>query len=211
MKAEFYLPYYSAFEDGSFDVNSDFYKTNADYFNAMADSVAKTENGIMNGMMNYERGGTLNDFRGTDGQTYAFRGNQQGKADKVDYAKCDGVLLNAEDNTDCIVDKFIEDFVSKDVHLYTINLDLDSSDEDFEQELNLWNRDHENIQKYSETKGNDWILDNEPMRNIRMKFKNKANDIVTADLVNCKIMEKHGITAYVILVEEINLIDNNVQ
>jgi hypothetical protein len=56
-------------------------------------------------------------------------------------------------------------------------------------------------------KGEDWVLDNEPKRNIKLKFTNNANEEKFAILVNCKIMEKQNMNIYVILAEEINLID----
>lgn len=205
MKVTLYLPYYD-YNDGDFDVSNDYYKSNEDYFNAMQQNVQQTRGAVIDSMSNYMNGGSMRDYQTSDGQTYRFGQQTSQNEDKVAYAQCEATLYN-EEGKDEKVDEFIEDYVSNDVQLYILNLDLDSSEEDFEQEINLWTTEHNNIQKYSEIKGDDWILDNEPKRNIKLKFINNANEEKFAELVNCKIMEKQGMNIYVVLAEEIKLID----
>ena len=205
MKVTLYLPYYD-YNDGDFDVKNDYYKSNEDYFNAMQQNVQQTRGAVINSMSNYVNGGSIRDYQTSDGQTYRYGQQASQNEDKVAYAQCEAILYN-EEGKDEKVDEFIEDYVSNDVQLYILNLDLDSSEEDFEQEINLWTTEHNNIQKYSNVKGDDWVLDNEPKRNIKLKFTNNANEEKFAELVNCKIMEKQGMNIYVVLAEEIKLIE----
>lgn len=202
MKATIYLPYYSIYDDGYFDVSDDYYKSDSDYVNAIASNVKNTRNAIVN----YVENGATNVYKSSDGQIYKYDNKSQNDVNKVSYAQCDAVIFNANGENES-VDNFISEYVSKKPQLYIISLNLDTSDEDFEQELNLWTKDHNELQKYSSAKGDEWILDNEPVRDLRLEFLNNANEKTYAVLKNCKIMEKQGIGRYVILVNQINLID----
>jgi len=205
MKVKLYMPFYD-YNDGDFDTDENFYKNDAEYFNAMQKSVEQTSRAVEAGMNNYMNGGSVGGYKSSDGQTYRFANKTSVSEDKVSYAECDAVLYG-EDGNDRSVDDFIADYVSKDVQLYILKLDLDTSDEDFEQEINLWDIEHKKIQNYTKIKGEDWVFDNEPKRNIKLKFTNNANEEKFAILVNCKIMEKQNMNIYIILAEEINLID----
>ena len=205
MKVTLYLPYYD-YNDGDFDVSNDYYKSNEDYFNAIQQNVQQTRGAIMNSMYNQVNGSTVTAYHSSNGQTYRFGQRASQNEDKVSYAQCEATLYN-EGGKEETVDEFISDYVSDDVQLYILRLDLDTSEEDFEQEINLWTTEHNKIQKYAKFKGDDWTLDNEPKRNIKLKFTNNANEEKNAELVNCKIMEKQGMNIYVLLVEEIKLID----
>jgi hypothetical protein len=208
MKTTLYLPYFKGIEEDDFAVSNNYYKDENDYANAMRNNFNMTNAAVANGMNNYMNGSSINTYQSTDGQYYRFGGNnaQQTNDNDIAYAKCESIMCG-EDGNDEDIDKFIAEYVSKDVQLYIFKLNLDTADEEFEQELNLWFNEHSSIQRYSNVKGDAWILENEPKRNLRLKFINKANEEKYAELVNCKIMEKQGMNIYVILTEEINLID----
>lgn len=209
MKCTLYLAYYD-YNDGDFDVSNDYYKSDDEYFKAVEQNVMRTRQSVFDGMMSYVGGVSVSDYRGVDGQTYRYGRDGGGDAEKVSYAKCEAVIYNPynDKGSGNDVDSFVSDCVSNDVQLYVLNLNLDTSDEDFEQELNLWMREHENIQSFSKAKGDTWVFDNEPMRNVRVKFLNNANEEKYAELVNCRIMERQGMCAYVVLCEKVNLIEN---
>lgn len=205
MKVTLSLPYYD-YNDGDFDVNNDYYKSNEDYFNAIEKNVQQTRETIIEGMSNYVNGGPITEFQGLNGQTYKFDAKTAQNEEKVAYAQCEAVIYDEEGKAKT-VDGFIDDYVSKDIQLYVFRLDLDSCDEEFEQEVNLWVNEHNNIQKFIKGKGEDWVFENEPKRTIRVKFMNNANEEKFAELINCKIMENQRMDIYVVLVEEIKLID----
>lgn len=208
MKVTTYLPYYD-YNDGDFDVNNDYYKSNDDYFNAMQRNVEQTRNAVTNGMVNYLNNGSVSEFKSSDGQTYRFGQKTSQTQEKVAYSKCEAIVYG-EDGKEKDVDSIISDCVSKDVQLYILKFDLDTSEEDFEQELNLWSIEHKRIEEASKRikiNKDKWQLDNEPQRNIRISFKNKANEEKYAEMVNCKIVEKPNGNTYIIISEEINLID----
>ena len=47
----------------------------------------------------------------------------------------------------------------------------------------------------------------EPKRNVKMHFKNNANEDIYAMLDNCKIMDDSEPGTFIVYVEKINLID----
>lgn len=205
MKIKLYLPFYD-YNDSDFEINNDYYKSNEDYFNAVEQNLKQTRNAVMNGMSNYVNGGSLRGYQSTNGQVYAFGGKAQNTQEKVSYAECEAMLYN-DNGKDESIDDFIKNYVSQNSQIYILNLNLDNCDEDFEQELNLWFKEHENLQKYGNERGNKWILDNEPVRQIKVKFTNNANEEKYAEFVNSKIIEKQGMNIYILLVQKINLID----
>lgn len=195
MKVKAYLSYYNS-DYNVFDASKDFYKTSDDYIKAMnGNSIAKTSLNASTIV-----------YKGTDGQEYRYSNTSQENEDKVDYTECEAILCDKNGN-DKTVDGFISDYVSQDVQLYVLKFNLDDCEPDFEEELNLWYTEHNNIQKCSDKHSNEWILKNEPKVDVFIEFKNKANETKYAKLANCKIMEKQKFNIYILLVEQVNLID----
>lgn len=205
MNVTIYFPYYE-YNDNDFSVDDNFYKSNEDYFNAIKENIQNTRNDVIQGMNNYMNNGSIKTYKALDGETYRYNDKRRENEEKVAYSKCEALIYN-EDGKEVSIDNFISDYVSKEMKLYVFKLNLDSAEEEFEQELNLWSTEHSNIQKYNNSKNEDWIFENEPIRNIRIKFINNANEEKYAELVNCKLMEKQGFNIYVVLSEQIKLID----
>lgn len=196
MKVKTYLTYNST-DYGTFDANQNFYKSSDDYIKAMKNSVNTDKTPFNSSTIVY---------KGTDGQEYRYSNTSQENEDKVVYTECDAMLCD-KDGKDKTVDDFISDYVSRDVQLYVMKFDFDNCDSDFEEEMNLWYIEHYNIQKYSDKHNNDWVLKNEPKVDMLIEFQNNANETKYAKLVNCKIMEKQNFNIYILLVEQVNLID----
>lgn len=196
MKVKAYLSYYSS-DYNVFDASKDFYKTSDDYIKAINDNSFAS---------NKSFNSPTNVYKGTDGQEYRYPNTSQESEDKVEYTECEAILCDKSGN-EKTVDDFISDYVSQDVQLYVLKFDLDNCDPDFEEELNLWYTEHDNIQKCSDKHSNEWILNNEPKVDVFIVFKNKANETKYAKLSNCKIMEKQKLNIYILLVEQVNLID----
>ena len=203
MKVTLYLPYYD-YNDDAFDVNDDYYN-DQEYINAISDEYNKNKDVIFNSIMDAKNGsGSL--VKGVDGQTYRIGQKTSQREDKVSYSACNGVLYNdagEEEDVDSIIEKFArgESFVEM------VEFDLDSSEEEFEMEYSLWNNEHNGINAYRDKAGDDWVLANESKRNLKIHFKNKANEDVYAILENCKIMDNAERGTLILFVERLSLID----
>ena len=204
MEVTLYLPYYD-YNDGAFDVNNDYYNEE-DYINAVSSEYNKNKDIVFNSMLDAKNGsGSL--VQGSDGQTYKFGQQTAQSEEKVAFSKCEGILLDV-DGEDETVDKFIEKFARQEQFLEIIEFNLDTVEEEFETEVSLWVKEHNNINQYADKLGEEWVLAKEPKRNIKVQFKNNANQDVYAVLEDCKIMDIVDDNMFAIFVERITLIDN---
>lgn len=204
MEVTLYLPYYD-YNDGAFDVNDDYYDKD-EYINAVSSEYNKNKDIIYNSVMDAKNGvGSL--LQGGDGQTYTFGQKTSQSEDKVAYSKCNGILYDIEGNKET-VDGFIEKFAAQKQFLEVVEFDLDTVEEEFETEVSLWVKEHNNINSYVDKLGEDWVLAKEPKRNIKLQFKNNANQDVFAVLEDCKIMDIIEDNSFILFVERITLIDN---
>ena len=203
MEVKFYLPYYD-YNDGAFDVSNDYYGEN-EYSKLMTEEYEKSKDIVYNSVME-ARNGSRTLLEGQDGQTYKFGEKTYENEQKVAYSSCDGSLITI-DGEDESVDGFIEKFASQKQFLEMIELNLDSSEEEFETELSLWIKEHINIVKYGEKLGDEWVLSKEPKRNLRVVFVNKSNETIYAILEDCMIMEIVDNKSFIVIVKKIRLID----
>lgn len=204
MEVTLYLPYYD-YNDGAFDVNNDYYSKD-EYINAVSSEYNKNKDIIYNSVRDAKNGvGSL--LQGRDGQTYTFGQKTSQSEDKVAYSKCNATLYDIGGNKDT-VDGFIEKFAAQKQFLEIVEFDLDTVEEEFETEISLWVKEHNNINSYVDKLGEDWVLAKEPKRNIKLHFKNNANEDIFAVLEDCKIMDIIEDNSFILFVERITLIDN---
>ena len=204
MEVTLYLPYYD-YNDGAFDVNNDYYDED-EYINAVSSEYNKNKDIIYNSVMDAKNGvGSL--LQGGDGQTYKFGQKTSQSEDKVAYSKCNGTLYDIGGSKDT-VDGFIKKFAAQKQFLEIVEFDLDTVEEEFETEISLWVKEHNNINSYADKLGEDWVLAKEPKRNIKLHFKNNANEDIFAVLEDCKIMDIIEDNSFILFVERITLIAN---
>lgn len=204
MEVTLYLPYYD-YNDGAFDVNNDYYNEE-DYINAVSNEYNKNKDIVFNSMLDAKNGsGSL--VQGSDGQTYKFGQQTAQSEEKVAYSKCEGVLWDIGGSKDT-VDGFIDKFAKQEQFLEIVEFNLDTVEEEFETEVSLWVKEHNNINQYADKLGEDWVLAKEPKRNIKVQFKNNASQDVYAVLEDCKIMDIIEDNSFILYVERITLIDN---
>lgn len=203
MEATLYLPYYD-YNDSAFDVTDDYYKGN-DYIELMSNEFNKNKDIVYNSMLELQNGRT-GAFLGSDGQTYKFGQKTSQSEDKVAYSSCECRIYN-EDGKPDDVDSLITHFAKQESFVLMFELNMDSSEEEFETEMSLWATEHGKINSYKSVNGEEWAWKNEPVRNIRMCFKNKSYDDVFAELEDCKMMDVVDMNMYIIFVGKINLID----
>lgn len=204
MEVTLYLPYYD-YNDGAFDVDNNYYDEE-EYIKAVSNEYNKNKDVVFNSIMDAKNGsGSL--LMGTDGQTYKFGAQSQQSEDKVAYSSCNGTLYDEKGN-DETVDGIITHFAKQKPFLEMIEFDMDSSEEEFETEVSLWMKEHNGINQYKDFKGEEWVWINEPKRNVKMHFKNNANEDIYAILENCKIMDILEDGTLIVFIEKIRLIDN---
>ena len=204
MEVTLYLPYYD-YNDGAFDVNNDYYNEE-DYINAVSSEYNKNKDVVFNSMLD-AKNGSASLVQGADGQTYKFGQKTSQNEDKVAYSSCKGVLCNdgGEDET---VDGFIEKFARQKQCIEMVELDGDTSEEEFESEMMLWIKEHDSINQYKDKLGEEWVWMKEPKRNVKVHFKNKANEDIYGILENCKIMDIIDNNMFILFIEKITLVDS---
>ena len=204
MEVTLYLPYYD-YNDDAFNASEEYYG-DGEYANAVADEYNKNKDVVFNSMLDYKegRGGV---FSGVDGQTYKFGQKSSQKEDKVAYSSCKATLYN-EDGDDETVDGLITMFAKQKSFIEMVEFDLDTVEEEFESEMNVWDREHTKINSYRRKAGDQWVASKEPKRNLKMHFKNKAGEDIYALLENCKIMDDSERDNWILYVDRISLIDN---
>lgn len=199
MKATLYMPYFGY--NGDFDAEGT-YKSENDYVKAMEDAYKQTKDVISS----YMSEGPIKNYTGLDGQAYTF-GKQETKKDKISYAPCEVTLYDEDGNPDN-VDNLITHFAKQEMFIDTVILDMTNIDEDFQSEFSIWVNEHESINKNGAKFGGEWCWIHEPMRELRLSFKNKADETIYAKLINCKIGDIPRKNQILLFIENIELIDN---
>jgi len=203
MEVTLYLPYYD-YNDDAFSASEDYY-SDGEYANAIADDYNRNKDIVYNSMVDFKegRGGV---FSGADGQTYKFGQKASQSEEKVAYSSCKATLYD-EEGEDDTVDGLITKFAKQESFIEMVEFDLDSVEEEFESEMNMWSREHTKINSYLGKVGEAWVASKEPKRNLKMHLKNNAGEDVYALLENCKIMDNSERDNWILYVERISLID----
>lgn len=203
MEAKVYLQYVS-YDDSLFSASEDYYKDENDYINAITEDYNRNKDIVTNSVLDMIEGsGRL--YSGTDGNTYAFGQKTPQKEEKCSYTKCDCTIFN-EDGEDESVDSMITRLVSQQPTVYMFELDRDTSEEEFEEELRMWANDHNGINQYKAFKGEEWAWANEPVRNVKVSFKNKRNETVNIMLIDCRILDIVDNSSYILYIERMEMI-----
>lgn len=207
MKVDLYLPYYDYMDGNSFDVSDDYYKSGNDYAKSLTMENAKNRNNssmVFNGSLASGKAPSFA-FHASDGQLYFLGEKTSSEVDKMAYSHCDGTLFSS-DGSEETVDGLVSHFVRQESFVEMVEVDGDSGEEDFLSELSLWLREHRKINEYKDFKGEQWAWDNEPTRDLKVHFKNKADEDVDALFVNSKIMEIADGNALILFVEKVTLV-----
>lgn len=203
MEVTLYLPYYD-YNDDAFSVSNEYYG-DGEYVNAMTDDYNRSKDVVYNSVLDMQNG-HRGVFSGADGQTYKLGQKTSQSDDKVSYSSCKATLYD-EDGEDDTVDGIITKFAQQKSFIEMVEFNLDTVEEEFDSEMNVWSREHNKINAYLGKAGEAWVASKEPKRNIKMFFKNKAGDNVYALLENCKIMDNSERDNWILYIERISLID----
>lgn len=214
MKASTYLPYFD-YNDSKFDIQGS--TVNGQDYADMLEKEYNRSKGAVDCFMNGKES-PATALKSEDGQTYHFGQNIAQNEPKMLYSKSSAIILDADDK-DETVDTLIEHFARQEMFISKLEF-MEDMEEDFEIELTLWKNEHNKLNSYK-TKGykfitdrngnrepiDEWILKNEPVRNVRISFLNKANTMIFAELKKCKIIDIEKNNKIDLLVESIDLID----
>lgn len=204
MEVTVFLPYYD-YNDDVFNVSNNYY-SEQEYAKAMEDEYNKNKDVVFNSMSNAQNGSRT--LIGTsDSQTYKFGQKVSQNNEKVAFSRCQGILFDENGDKDT-VDGLIEKFAKQKPFVEMLELDGDTSEEEFETEMSLWIKEHSSINSYMDKLGEEWVWLKEPQRNVKVRFKNKADEEITAVLENCKIMDIIEGNTFILFVERMTLVDN---
>ena len=190
MKIKLGLPY-NTYDDGDFDSKSEM--TDDEFFDRL-----EREESMSKGIANDFVMGRRFNTRGAASFNAAARHNE-GKV-RVVHAEAD---ISGPDGEEVTVDSLVSMCVNPDVGVFRVIFNPDEMDEEFEENLNFWNEEHVSINSYIDKMGEDWVFTNEPVRNLRIDYLNKAGEEKHAEIVNCRILDKESITNYLILFDKI--------
>lgn len=202
MEVTLYMPYYGATDDAN-DMG-DYYQGD-EYIKQMKEMYESTKDTVFETMLDANRGST-NALIGTDGQMYKFMEKTPQNEGKVVYLPSSCALYNG-DGKEETVDGIITYFARQEAFVEMFVFDVKSMDEDLESELSVWNQEHRGVNSYVAKKGDEWAWANEPVRDLKMEFKNNAGETLYALLHECKIMDKVDNDSYILFVKRITLID----
>lgn len=202
MNTTLYLPYIN-YENIQFQANNDYYTSKEEYSKTLENDYYMNKDVIYN-KMNAWNSGSVDLINKSTINSQSFHNNNDD--DDVKYSKCE-VLLYNENYEEETIDSIINYFNENDVFILIIKFNFDTMDEEFEEDLKLWFRTHQNINNIKEA-DDDWKFTNQPIRNFKFNFINKFNTQTNGELLNCKLIQQMDNNTYVVLVEKINFINN---
>ena len=190
MIVDLYLPY-NTYDDGDFDTAHQM--SNDEFFDLMEKEERVSKN-IANDFVNNRR------FNVRNAASFnAAKDHNEGKVRTI-HAEAD---IDWADGEKMSVDDIVSACVGGDVGAIIVKFNPDNMDEEFEEDINFWNEEHESINEYVDKMGEDWAFSNEPVRNVSIEYLNKAGEKKSAEMVNCRILEKESLISYVILYERL--------
>ena len=203
MEVTLYLPYYD-YNDDAFTASDNYYGE-GEYASAVSDEYYKNKDIVEQYGIDMKNGRT-GLFSGQDGQTYKFGQKTSQNEEKVSYSGCKAMLYN-EDGDDETVDGLITSFARQESFIEMVEFNLDTVEEEFETEMNMWSKEHTKINSYINKCGELWVASKEPKRNMKMCFKNDAGEDTYALLEDCKIMDNSERDNWILYVNKIKIID----
>lgn len=183
------------------------YYSDGEYADVVRDEFERTNEGIYNSMSNANRRDSRA-FLGKDGQTYQFSDKTSQNEDKVAYSQCNCEIYDM-DGSSKTIDSIVSDIVKGESFVFACSLDIESIDEEFETDFLVWTREHSNVNKLMPSKGEEWVLRNEPTRDLILSFINKSSDEVRVNMNGCKIVDIIGDNTFVMFVESAEFIKEN--
>jgi hypothetical protein len=169
-----------SFDDGDFDVSNTYYKSDEEYFSKMRAEEQMYSNVAYDVVNNLGSN--------SKGKTASFQLKNIYENDNAKYFSCPAEIYDADHN-DETVDNIITYCVNNDVVINIIAFNMEEMCDEFYENIRFWESDHVEINKHINELGEDKVWKNEPLRNLKIEFVNKANETKFANLINCRILE----------------------
>ena len=169
-----------SFDDGDFDVSNTYYKSDEEYFSKMRAEEQMYSNVAYDVVNNLGSN--------SKGKTASFQLKNIYENDNAKYFSCPAEIYDADHNEET-VDNIITYCFSNDVVINTIAFNMEEMCDEFYENIRFWESDHVEINKHINELGEDKVWKNEPLRNLKIEFVNKANETKFANLINCRILE----------------------
>lgn len=103
------------------------------------------------------------------------------------------------------VDSIIDKFASQKPYLTEFVISSSSEDGKFEEELRQWWIDTHAVLEEGKKRGGEWIDTYVPKKNLKLRFKNKANKIISFYLIDAEIEDRISSRDYVLFVNKMVL------
>lgn len=193
-------------DESEFEVKDGYY-SDGEYCDKIRSEFENTTNDISNAMNNANKCDSRA-FLGENGSMYQLSEKVPQNENKVVYSRCKCKIYGS-DGEDKDVDSMVSDVVGGDSFLIAWTMDIDSADDEFVTDFLAWEFSHLGVNKYKESKGEEWVFANEPTMDVRLSFSNKSNDEVQVDLHGCKIINQVGNGTFVIFVKGADFVKMN--
>ena len=187
--------------DGDFDERDDYYKSDDEFFNRMREDIEMNSDvayEVVNNLGNLHKRNAVSFEAASNANTY--------RNPNLSIYKCSASLLDEEGNEET-VDGIITKALTNDVVVSVLKYNYDDMDEEFEEDLRLWIRDHKSINEYINKLGEDKVWENEPKRDFIITFKNKAGEEVNIQYLNTRIVGEMDKMTYAVLAEKLMIVE----
>ena len=200
-KVTIYMPYLD-YNDSAFDIEGT-YSGSEDYIKKLQEEYEKSKDVVFNTMLD----GNIGSYIGDNGASYKIGQVESDVNEKISYSPCTCTLYNEQGKPES-VDGLIDYFAKGEFFIEMCYLDMETMEEEFDTELSVWKSEHNNINKYAEEQGGEWGWIHEPLRTLRLKFKNNANEDVCAELQDCKLVDCQEKDKIILFITKLDLIDS---
>lgn len=205
MEAKLFIQYYAYDDDDKFDASSDYYK-DGEYAKLMNSEYEKSKDAVFESMSS--GGKVTKPSAGSYWEQYGISEPSQNDDKNIRYSSTNCILYN-ENGDEESVDGIIDHYVDQKPFIEMVEIDCDSSEDEFISEFSMWLKEHKKISEFMEKNrvGDDVVWKYEPKRDLKLSFINKANEEVYATLSDCRVMDIIDDKTLIVFIGKLTLVD----
>ena len=183
MKVKCFLPY-DDYNEGSFDVNDDYYKGDG-YKEALINDL-KALDDAQNGLR----------------YSYSMLGEKVSKnEDKVHFSSCDAILYNDSGNEES-VERLVNHISISEPYICILSFDYSNMEEEFEYDLKTWIVTYNKINTLNGS--DEFKFSKQPRKTILVKFVDENGFENCINFVDCRIVSFMEDVGLVMIVDKLN-------
>lgn len=187
---------YTVIQDANSHTYDDYYK-DGEYVKALYDDYNKTKDAVSQLMAN-------NSVHRKSDAPFRKGSNNHTKTFKTLYTECPITIYN-EHYQEESVDELIKKMLEPTAHVEIFAIHIAEADEEFLTEWTLWATEHKKISEYAKTQDEEWGLTHEPIRNLKLKFINHANNEVEINLQCCRLLDIMKENTFIVYIANMSL------